>query len=135
MLSTELYCDAANMQIIPVNFYSTRNTETLEFLRKIPILLGSDTLMDLFMNEQWPTQHRDLQIAAHIIQRHIHMNRGEPLGLFEVKTGEQEDFDFTLSDWVVELIDCFSELYGDEQGDFVTKMIVSQCLSQYHTLH
>ncbi|MFS9415207.1 hypothetical protein QPW89_08235 [Legionella pneumophila] len=42
---------------------------------------------------------------------------------------------FRLSGWVVILAKHFTSLYGVSQGDYVTRQVISRCITQGQTLH
>lgn len=83
----------------------------------------------------WPTREADLQIAQKIIRKHIDFNDGEPLGLFEIRQYEDHDSDYLISDWVLEILEHFSQQYGQEKGSEITQRVVSQCLLEGETIH
>ena len=56
-------------------------------------------------------------------------------GIFEIDISDQDGLDLRISDWILELAEYFYQLYGREQGDFVTKMVVSKCITNGHTIH
>ena len=88
------------------------------------------------MSQEWSTEESDLHSAALIIDSHADNPEGQPLGLFEmVVSNKTEALDLRLSNWVLALSQHFSDLYGDEQGDFVTRKIVSRCLTSGETVH
>ena len=84
---------------------------------------------------EWTTEENDLQLAEKIIDKYLDYSGGEPLGIFELEIGNGESMDFRLSDWICELHDQFESLYGQEQGDSVTRKVVSRCLTVGETLH
>lgn len=88
------------------------------------------------MQSDWPTREEDLKVAAKIIEDYMDTQDTDSLGLFEVVMADNEDLpDFRLSEWVVVLAEHFHTAYGKEQGDYVTKMVVSRCLTSGHTIH
>ena len=91
--------------------------------------------MRYYMTAPWPTEQQDLATAAEIIQRYMQRNDGRPLGLFEIELKKGEKPNVRLSYWIMELAECFYRQYGRQQGDFVTKMVVSKCLKQGETVH
>jgi len=87
------------------------------------------------MSDIWPTRNYDLDTAADIIRKHIALTGDQTLGIFEVNMDGEDDQDVKIADWILELAECFYQLYGREQGDFVTKMVVSQCITNGHSIH
>ncbi|NKB47609.1 MAG: hypothetical protein GKR77_07465 [Legionellales bacterium] len=88
------------------------------------------------MHNEWPTKEFDLKSAEEIVERHLDLNDGAPLGVFEmVLDSNDEQVDVRLADWVIELIDYFHHEYGLERGDYVAKMIVNRILISGETLH
>lgn len=85
----------------------------------------------------WPTQQQDLATAGDIINRHLLLNDGEPLGLVEViinKTKENP-LEFRMPAWVEELITHFKEQYGTEQGQLVASKVITRILLKDETIH
>lgn len=88
------------------------------------------------MSKQWPTEEKDLQTARMIMQEYASDAETETLGLLEVEVNQyQKKMNFRLSGWVVTLAKHFNSLYGASQGDFVTRKVISRCLTQGSTLH
>lgn len=85
------------------------------------------------MQEKWVTKTQDLESAQRIINKHLELNEGGPLGIMEVFVGEKTTIH--LAEWVVELIHFFVDKYGIKQGDFVIKKILSLCLVNGETVH
>lgn len=83
----------------------------------------------------WQTQADDMAFAEATINKHIELNEGEPIGLFEIIIKPNESIDVCVADWVIELSEHFDEKYGEEQGAYITKMIVGRCLTRGETLH
>lgn len=42
---------------------------------------------------------------------------------------------FRLSAWVVTLAKHYNSMYGVNQGDFVTRQVITRCITQGQTLH
>lgn len=89
------------------------------------------------MQTEWPTKEKDLEVAKNIIEDYVRVHEGDgALGIFEVVVREDKEApDVHLADWVVSLTDYFQDKYGAEQGDFVTKMVISSCLTQGNVVH
>lgn len=91
---------------------------------------------DYFVNDQWPTQSQDMIAAQRIMEEYAKAHDTNALGLFEIIVMEQEKrMDFRLSHWVVEIATHFAQTYGPDQGDFVTRQIISRCIRQSETVH
>jgi len=88
------------------------------------------------MQQDWPTKEKDLKAAQMIMEEYASEHDSDALGLMEIVVNEEEKrMDFRLSGWVVLLAQHFNSLYGATQGDFITRQIVSQCITQGETLH
>ena len=90
------------------------------------------------MPRNWMTKNGDLRVAADIIKKYLGTQQSNgSLGLFEItlSDGDEDTPDIRLSEWVVEMAEYFYQLYGKEQGDFVTQMVLSKCLTSGHTIH
>jgi hypothetical protein len=88
------------------------------------------------MTKEWPNKTKDMYIAEQIMEKYAHQQDSETLGLFEVVVDiKQKQLNFRLSKWVVAIAQHFSSLYGSEEGEFVTRKIVSSCLTNGQTLH
>lgn len=88
------------------------------------------------MSQNWPTRDRDLQAARVIMEEYAHDRDSETLGLFEIVVNQtQKRMNFRLSGWVIAIAKHFSSVYGSSQGDFVTRQVISSCITQGQTLH
>lgn len=88
------------------------------------------------MSQNWPTRDKDLQTARVIMEEYASERESDSLGLFEVVVDKNEKrMNFCLSGWVVALAKHFASLYGVNQGDFITRQVVSRCITQGNTLH
>lgn len=88
------------------------------------------------MSQNWPTRDEDLQTARTIMEEYANEKESDSLGLFEIVVDQMEKrMDFRLSGWVIVLANHFNSLYGLSQGDFVTRQIITRCITQGHTLH
>ncbi len=88
------------------------------------------------MNKEWPTKEKDMHIAQVIMQEFSKDNEEDSLGLFELVVNQSKKrMGFRLSTWVVTLARHFKQLYGAQQGDFVTRKVISQCIRNEHTVH
>lgn len=88
------------------------------------------------MNANWPTRDKDLQTARQIMEEYANDRESDSLGLFEIVVDQIEKrMNYCLSGWVVMLAKHFSSMYGASQGDFVTRRVISRCITQGQTLH
>ena len=88
------------------------------------------------MKKNWPTQEKDMIIAQLIIEQYAKANNSDALGLFELVVDQKEKrMNFQLSTWVVMIAKQFQELYGAEQGDLVTRNVISRCFTGSETIH
>ena len=88
------------------------------------------------MNKNWPTKDRDMNTAQRIMEEYANENNSDSLGLFEIVVNQEEKrMDFRLSSWVLALAEHFKSLYGASQGDFVTRQVISSCITKGETLH
>ena len=88
------------------------------------------------MEKKWPTKEKDLEAAKNIIEDYVRINDGDTLGIFEVTVRDNKEVpDVHLAEWVINISDYFQDKYGPTQGDFVTKMVISRCLTQGNVVH
>lgn len=88
------------------------------------------------MNKNWPTKARDMHVAQRIMEEFAKDQNSESLGLFEIVVNqEKKRMDFRLSTWVQTLAEHFKSLYGANQGDYVTRQVISRCIVNGQTLH
>ncbi|CEG58200.1 hypothetical protein [Legionella fallonii] len=88
------------------------------------------------MNQSWPTRDKDLQTARTIMEEYANERESDSLGLFEIEVDQAEKrMNFCLSGWVILLAKHFASVYGASQGDFVTRQVISCCITQGQTLH
>lgn len=88
------------------------------------------------MNKNWPTKDRDMHTAQRIMEEYATEQNSDSLGLFELVVNQEEKrMDFRLSSWVLILAEHFKSLYGVNQGDFVTRQVISSCITKGETLH
>lgn len=84
----------------------------------------------------WPTQEKDISAARKIIEEYANQYNTDALGLFELFLNRKEKrFNFRLSHWVLKLAQHFNSIYGSTQGDYVTRKVISHCLTEGQTLH
>ncbi|WP_019216389.1 hypothetical protein [Legionella tunisiensis] len=88
------------------------------------------------MNKNWPTREKDIHAAQRIMEEYANEQNSDSLGLFELVVNQEEKrMDFRLSSWVLTLAEHFKSLYGASQGDFVTRQVISYCITKGETLH
>ncbi|KTC86297.1 hypothetical protein [Legionella brunensis] len=88
------------------------------------------------MNKDWPTRDKDMSTAQRIMEEYAKEQNTDSLGLFELVVNQEEKrMDFRLSSWVVILAEHFKSLYGASQGDFITRQVISRCITKNETLH
>lgn len=88
------------------------------------------------MNKNWPTRNKDIITAQRLIEEYAYQNNAESLGLFEIVVNQQEKrMDFQLSSWVLMLAEHFKSVYGENLGEFITRQVISSCITEGQTLH
>ena len=88
------------------------------------------------MNNNWPTKEKDMHVARQIMEEYANQHNSDSLGLFELFINkEKKCMSFRLSHWVVTLAEHFKSVYGEDQGDFVTRKVISRCITKGQTLH
>ncbi len=88
------------------------------------------------MNNNWPTRIKDMTIAQRIMEEYANQHDTDALGLFEVVVNqEKKRMDVRLSSWVFVLAQHFKSLYGANRGDFITRQVISYCITRGETLH
>ncbi|KTD53060.1 hypothetical protein Lqui_0015 [Legionella quinlivanii] len=88
------------------------------------------------MNKDWPTRDKDMYTAQVIMEEYANKNKSEALGLFELVVDKEEKrMNFRISGWVRTLAEYFKSVYGANQGDFVTRQVISHCLTKGETIH
>jgi hypothetical protein len=88
------------------------------------------------MEHYWPTKEQDMHLAQLIMEAYSDEQQSDSLGLFELVVDQEEKkMGFRLSSWVLALAQQFNLLYGADQGDYVTRLVVSRCMVQGQTLH
>lgn len=88
------------------------------------------------MKEKWLTRERDMFVAEQIMEEYAKHHANGSLGMFEIFLNEEEKrMNFRLSNWILTLAEHFKSVYGASQGDFVTRKVISRCLTNGETLH
>jgi hypothetical protein len=86
--------------------------------------------------KEWHTKAKDMQIAQLIIEEHAKDQETDTLGLFELVVNQSKKrMNFKLAHWVILIAKRFNSIYGANQGDYVTRQVISQCITQGQTLH
>ncbi len=87
------------------------------------------------MKNQWPHRSRDMLIAEQVMALFIHAEM-TGLNLFELVVDVRgKSMNFRLSRWVLVLAEKYAELYGEEEGEIVTRRVISLCIRDRQTLH
>lgn len=88
------------------------------------------------VSDNWPTQQKDLLIAERIMETYANELNSDALGLFElVFDAPNKQLDFKLAGWVFAMATQFKSMYGEDQGEFVTRLVVSYCMTKGQTIH
>jgi len=99
--------------------------------------------MKMIISPEWPTQKKDMEAAGHIIDKHVLLNEGEPLGFLEIvmykneknETTEKNKVELKMPDWIVDLQNHFREEYGREYGHVVTSKVLTKFLLKNEVIH
>jgi hypothetical protein len=88
------------------------------------------------MDSKWPTKEKDMYLAQLIMEEFADKQNSDSLGLFELVVSQEEKrMNFRLSNWVLAIAKQFNHMYGVNQGDYVTRQVISRCMTQGQTLH
>ncbi len=88
------------------------------------------------MNKEWPTKAQDIQAAQTIMEGYANETNSETLGMFElVVDQDKKRMDFRLSSWVIALASHFKAKYGEDQGDAITRLVLTHCITRNETIH
>ena len=88
------------------------------------------------MRKNWPTEHKDMRIAQIIMEKYAIGQNSAYLGLFELVLNQTEKrMKFRISKWVLALAEQYNLLYGHDQGEYVTRLVISRCMTQNEVLH
>ena len=86
--------------------------------------------------KNWPTQEQDMNTAQCIIEEYANASNSESLSLFELVVNKTEKrMGFRLSSWVLFMAAHFQSIYGENQGDFVTRQILTRYIINGETIH
>lgn len=82
----------------------------------------------------WPTKQEDMKAAQQIMESF--WQNTNKLGLLEISVDIiNKQMDYELSPWVLILARYFTNLYGNKQGQFVTRKVISKCIVGTRTIH
>ena len=85
------------------------------------------------MSIQWDTQEYDLNIARKIIEKYA-ADR-EEVGLLQcVFNVKKKSLSYELADWIPMLAKEFMDEYGAEQGDFITRKVITYFITIGETM-
>lgn len=88
------------------------------------------------MKKDWPTKDKDMYIAQVIMEQFAKESESDTLGLFELVVNQREKcMNFRLANWVIAVAKHFKSIYGTNKGDYVTRQVISQCITQGQTIH
>lgn len=88
------------------------------------------------MINKWPTKIEDIEVAQQIMEDYAKKNDLNSLGLFELVVDKKEKkMDFQLSPWVKKVASYFYKTYGEKKGDYITRQIISSCITKEETVH
>ena len=75
-------------------------------------------------------------VAAEIMEDYARQNDSESIGLFELFVNPKEKrMNFRLSNWVLALAEHFATMYGANQGELITRKVITSCMVNEQTLH
>jgi len=90
----------------------------------------------VFVDKNWPTKNKDMHIAHSIMEQYATQQNSGALGLFELVVNQTEKrMNFRLANWVLAIANRFNSLYGVNQGEEITRLVISHCMIQGQTLH
>lgn len=89
------------------------------------------------MQNQWPTQSKDMSDATNIAKKYFELNESEPLGFLEIVIDAKKSklIGLRIPDWIKEIMHHFRENYGDEQGPLITAKVLTRFLIRNETIH
>jgi hypothetical protein len=89
------------------------------------------------MQNEWPTQQHDMQIATDIIDKYTELNDGEPLGFLEVVMSDQTEggIQIKTQKWIIDILVYFCNQYGREQGQAIAGKVLTKVLLKNETIH
>jgi hypothetical protein len=91
------------------------------------------------MITEWLTHEQDMKTAETIVAKHTDFNDGKPLAILQMfvvrHKSSKQVVEVKVQDWVVELLDCFREQYGWQQGSSITGKVITRLLLKGETIH
>ncbi len=85
--------------------------------------------------QNWPTQEEDLLLAQVIIDKHVDLNDGKSLDVFEYVVENRLELKSEQPEWVLEIMDVFQQQYGLETGLDISFKVFSRCMIDGETIH
>lgn len=86
-------------------------------------------------NISGPIRFRDLLIAEQVMSQFFSEEK-LGLNLFELVVDlKEKSMNFRLSPWVIALAEKYTTLYGEEEGEIITRRVISFFMRDRHTLH
>lgn len=77
-----------------------------------------------------------MHIAQSIMEEYALKQNTSALGLFEIVVNQTEKcINFRLANWVLAIATRFNLIYGANQGEEITRLVISHCMIQGQTLH
>lgn len=87
------------------------------------------------MKKTWLNQLQDMNAAEQIMGDYAEHHTGV-LNLFELVVDiKEKQMDFQLAPWVHALTHHFKSVYGDEEGEAITRKLISFYMRDHQTLH
>ena len=86
----------------------------------------------------WPTKQKDLKVAKSFIDGYAQFvgRKIESVGLFEVVADiAKKSLELKLSPWVIAMTLHFQKIYGNTQGEEITRKILTLYFTQGQTIH
>jgi hypothetical protein len=86
----------------------------------------------------WPTKSKDLNLAQSFIDWYANSigRSSASIGLFEVVADIQnKKMDLKLSPWVLAMTLYFQKIYGLEQGELISRKILTLYFTQDQSIH
>ncbi len=88
------------------------------------------------MQEPWSTVQDDLSLANEIIDKYVDLlAEGEELPMPRIVARLDNALEYWMPEWMLEIAETFSDRYGIEQGDYVTRRVFTHYLLQGKTIH
>ena len=88
------------------------------------------------MQDNWITEQDDLSIATDIIEKHINLlDVDEHLPMPKIIARLDNALEYVTPDWMLEIAETFDDRYGLQQGDFVTRRVLTHFLLNGRVIH